>query len=88
MTRVDRERRQDREDLIEEPLAERFVVLGDRRVVDQLDPFRGERAADRHEDRRMIGHQLEDARTGGRQLLVGRPAVGGASDLAGLDLLA
>ena len=31
------ERRQDREDLVEEPLAERLVVLGDRGVVDELD---------------------------------------------------
>ncbi len=88
MTRIDRERRQDREDLVEEPLAERLVMLGDRRVVDELDAFRGERAADRHEDRRMVGDELEDARTDRRQLLVGGPAVGGAGDLAGLDLLA
>ena len=34
---IDRERRQDREDLVEEALAEGLVVLGDRRVVEQLD---------------------------------------------------
>ena len=35
---IDRERRQDREDLVEEALAQLVVVLGDRRVVDDLDP--------------------------------------------------
>ena len=36
----------------------------------------------------MVGDQLEDARTRGRQLLVGGPAVGRRGRLAGLDLLA
>ena len=88
VARIDRERRQDREDLVEEALAERLVVLRDRRVVDELDALGGERPADRDEDRRVVGDELEDALAGGGELLVGGPAVGRAGDLAGLDLLA
>ena len=88
MARIDRERRQHREDLVEEALAERVVVLGDGRVVDQLHAFRGERPADVHEDRRVVGDELEHALARGGELLLGGPAVGRAGDLAGLDLLA
>ena len=49
VARIDGERRQDREDLVEEPLAERGVVLGDRRVVDDLDAVLGELRADLRE---------------------------------------
>ena len=44
---IDRERGQDREDLVEEALAERVVVLRDRRVVDDLDALGGELARGR-----------------------------------------
>ena len=88
MARVDRERREDREDLVEEALAERLVVLGDGRVVDELDALGRERPADVDEDRRVVGDEVEDALAGGRQLLVGGAPVGRAGDLAGLDLLA
>ena len=40
--RVHRERREDREDLVVEPLAERLVVLGDLVVVEDLDALGGE----------------------------------------------
>ena len=88
VARIDRERREDREDLVEEALAERVVVLRDRRVLDQLDALRGERPADVHEDRRVVGDELEHALARGRELFLGGPAVGRAGDLAGLDLLA
>ncbi len=45
-------------------------------------------AADVHEDRRVVGHELEHALARGRELFLGGPAVGRAGDLAGLDLLA
>ena len=73
---VDGERRQDREDLVEEPLAEGVVVLGDRGVVEELDALGRERAPDVDEDRRMVGDELEDPLPGGGELLVGGPAVG------------
>src|SRR4051794_41637026 len=63
-------------------------MLRDRGVVDQLDAFRGQRAADRHEDLRVVGDEVEDTRPGGRELFVGRPAIGRSSDLPCLDLLA
>ena len=85
---IDRERGQDREDLVEEPLAERLVVLGDRGVVDELDAFLGQSLADLDVDRRVVGDEAEDALAGDGQLLVRRAAVGRAGDLAGLDLLA
>ena len=88
VSRIDGERRQHREDLVEEALAERLVVLGDRRVVEQFDPLGGQRPPDRDVDRRVVGDELEDARAGGRELLLGGPPVGRAGDLAGLDLLA
>ena len=49
MARIDRERRQDRVDLLEEPLPELRVVLRDRRVVDELDalPLPARRGAPR-----------------------------------------
>ena len=80
--------REHREDLVEEALAECLVVLGDRRVVEQLDPLGGERAPDRDVDRRVVRDELEDARAGGRELLLGGAPIGRAGDLAGLDLLA
>ena len=88
MSRIDGQRREDREDLVEEALAEGLVVLRDRRVVEQLDPLGGERAPDRDVDRRVVGDELEDARAGGRKLLLGGAPIGRTGDLAGLDLLA
>ncbi len=88
MAGIDRERRQDREDLVEEALAERLVVLRDRGVVEELDAFGGERPPDVDVDRGVVGDELEDARAGGRELLLGRAAVGRTGDAAGLDLLA
>ena len=88
VSRIDGQRREHREDLVEEALAEGLVVLGDRRVVEQLDPLGGERAPDRDVDRRVVGDEFEDARAGGRELLVGSAPIGRTGDLAGLDLLA
>ena len=80
VARVHRERRQDREDLVEEALAERLVVLRDRRVVDQLDALGGEGPADVDVDRRVVGDELADALADGGELLLGGPAVGRAGD--------
>ena len=89
VARVDRERRQDREDLVEEPLSERLVVLGDRGVVEELDALGRERAPDLEEDRRVVGDELQDALARRRQLLVGGPAVARPMRHApGLHLLA
>ena len=87
MTRVDRERRQDREDLVEEAPPERLMVLGDSRVVDQLDALRGERTAHGEIDRGMFGNELQDSCPRRRELLVGGPTVGRPGDLARLHLL-
>ena len=56
---------------------ERLVVLGDRRVLDELDARRGQALAELEIDRRLVGDELEDAGPGRRQLLgrrSGRPA--------------
>ena len=88
MPGIDGQRRQDREDLVEEPLPKRLVMLRDRGVVEDLHPFLRERAPDIDEDGRVVGHQTERALPDGRQLLTRRPPVRRAGDLAGLDLLA
>ena len=67
MPGIDRERRQDREDLVEEALAERLVVLGDRGVVEELDALGGERPADVEVDRGVVGDEVEDALPRGRR---------------------
>ena len=88
VARIDGQRCQDREDLVEEPLAERLVVFGDRGVVEELDALGGERSPYLHEDGRMIGRQAQNALADRGQLLVGGPTVRRAGDLSGLDLLA
>ena len=52
VARVDRERRQDREDLVDEPLAQGVVVLRDRGVVDHLDALDRQLPPDVDVDRR------------------------------------
>ena len=64
------------------------MVLGDRRVVDDLDALGREALAQLQEDRRVLGDELEDALAGVRQLLAGRPPVGRPGDGSRLDLLA
>ena len=88
VARIDRERGQDGVDLVEEALAERGVMLGDVRVVDDLDAFGGKRPPDLDEDRRMVGDERQDPLANGRDLFPRRPPVGGPSDGARLDLLA
>ena len=60
MPRIDGQRRQDRVDVAEEPLAEGEVVLGDLAVVEDLDAFFGEALAELPVDGRLLGHQLQD----------------------------
>ena len=88
MARVDRERREDGEDLLEEPLAERLVVLRDRGVVHDLDPLLGERRADVERDSRVVRDQLEHPLADRCELVLGGPAVRRQRGLARLDLLA
>ena len=89
MAGVDRERRQDREDLVEEPLAERVVVLRDRGVLDDLDALARRAPADvGPKIARVVGDELEDPLAGRRELLAGGPAVRRRATVAGLDLLA
>jgi hypothetical protein len=75
VARIDGQRRQHREDLVEEPLPQRVVMLRDRRVVDELDAFGGEGAPDRNVDRRMICDEVKHPLAGGRDLLLGGAAV-------------
>ena len=76
VSRVDRERGEHREDLVVEPLGERPVVLGDVVVVEDLDALGRQPTPQVGKDRGLLGHELEDARANGVQLLLGRPAVG------------
>src|SRR5215211_7321611 len=71
VARIDSKRRQDREDLLDEPLPERLVVLGHRGVLDDADARRGEGLAEVDVDGRMLGNELENADTGLLQLLTG-----------------
>ena len=57
-------------------------------VVDDLDALGRERPAHLDEDRRVVGDERQDPLAGRRQLLPGRPPVGGPGDGARLDLLA
>ena len=88
VARIDRERRQDREDLVVEPLSERVMVLGDLVVVEDLDPLGRQLPAEFDEDRRVLGDQAEDPFPGRGQLLGGGQAVRRPGRCAGLDLLA
>ncbi len=88
MARVDRERRQDREDLVEEPLAEGVVVLRDRGVVDDLDALDRQLPPDVGVDRRQLVDEGEDAVARGVELLLGRSPVGRVGGAADLRLLA
>ena len=60
MAGVHRERREDREDLVEEPLTKDLVVFGDGRVLDDLDALGGQFAPHRQVDRRLVRHEAED----------------------------
>ena len=64
------------------------MMLGDGGVVEDLDALVRERAPDVDVDGRVVRHEPERALADGRELLLGRPPVGGSGDLAGLDLLA
>ena len=64
-------------DLVVEALAEGLVMLGDVVVVEDLDALGGELVAQVGEDRRLLGHQLEDARLDRVELLGRGPAVRG-----------
>ena len=88
VARIDRERGEDREDLLEEPFAERLVVLRDRGVVHDLDALLGERRADVERDPRVVARQLEHPLADRGELVFGRPAVRRQRGLARLDLLA
>ena len=76
MAGVDGERGEDRVDLVEEPLPQRLVVLRDRGVLEELDAFGSQRPPDIDVDRGVVGDELEDPRAGGRELFLGRAAVG------------
>src|SRR6185369_10382548 len=69
MAGVDGERGQDGIDLVDEPLPEGRVVLGDRVVADDLDAGVGEGLADVDPDRAVLGDELADPDAGGRDLL-------------------
>ena len=80
--------RQDRIDLVQEALAQRLVMLGDGRVVDEFDALRRKGTADVQVDPGVLAGQFEDARADDLELFLGRPAVGRTCRLARLDLLA
>ena len=73
--RVDGERREDREDLVVEPAAERLVVLRDVVVVEDRDALGAQLLADPRPDRRVVRRQLPDADADLGQLLGRRHAV-------------
>ena len=77
-----------REDLVEEALAKRLVVLRDDRIVDDVDVMGGQHPTEVEEDRGLVGDELQDPSASRGQLLRRRPAIGRASHGAGLDLLA
>ena len=68
---IHRERRQDREDLVVEPPAQRLVVFRDVVVVEDRDALGRQLLADRRPDQGMLGHQLPDALPDRVQLLGG-----------------
>jgi hypothetical protein len=88
VTGVDRERREHGEDLVEEPLPQRLVVLGDGVVIDDRHALGGQGLAQIEEDRGVLGDELEHALARLRDLLGGRPSVRRAGDGTRLDLLA
>ena len=75
MPGVHRERREDREDLVVEPAAERLVMLRNVLVVVDLHALGGELLADVGPDQRMLIDQLADALPDGIQLLARGEAV-------------
>ena len=86
---VDRERRQDREDLVEEALAQRGVVLRDLGVVDDLDALGGQRARGR--STKIAECSATSSRTRSRAAAscsAGVRPSGARGDGARLDLLA
>ena len=87
MAGIDREWRQDREDLVEEALAQGLVMLGDLGVVDDMDPLQSQGAPQLDEDVREFGDEFEYPFPGGRELFRRRPPVGRSGDGARLDLL-
>ena len=88
MSGVHRERREDREDLLDEPLAEAAVMVGDRGVVDDRDALVGELPAQPDEDRRLLGDEGLDPRADLGELLGSGPPVGRRRRGSGRDLLA
>ena len=88
VARIHRQRGQDRVDLVDEPLAEEGVMLGDRAVAHDLDVSRAEGTPDLAPDPAMVGDELEDLRSRGGELLGGRPAVRRRRGTSGVDLLA
>ena len=85
---IDGERCEHREDLIEEPLPQRLVVLRHRVVVDDRHTLGGQALAEVEEDRRVLGDELEHALPSLRELLCRRATVRRAGDGPGLHLLA
>ena len=76
VARIDRQRGEDREDLVDEPFPQPGMVLGQGRVVDDRDAFVGELLAEDGEDRRVLRQEVLHARPDLGQLLRGGAAIG------------
>ena len=87
MRRIDRERRQQRENVVEEVILDPGPLgLGDVLAVDQDDADVGEHAAQVAPDRLLVGGELRDRLVDERELLGRRQAVGAALGDALADL--
>ena len=76
MARIDGQRGEDREDLVDEPLSQPGVMVRQRGVVDDRDALVGELLAEAGEDRRMFVDERLDAGPDLGQLFGGGPPVG------------
>ena len=88
MAGIDGQRREHRVDLVEEPLTQRFVVLRDRRVIDDLDALGEERAPDVDVERAEVGDEFQDSRARSSDLFGCRSAIRRQRRGSGVHLLA
>ena len=72
---IDREGRQDREDLVDEALAQALVMVGDLAVVEDRDALFGQLVAELGEDRRVVADRAPGPGSGSRPAVGRRAAV-------------
>ena len=76
MTGIDRERGENREDLLDEPFPEASVVIGDRLVFDDRDTLFGQLLSQAAEDLRLLADERLDPAPDLRELLCRGPTLG------------